>query len=74
MIASTIFLLEGTLSDEATRVIKGEVYQVSRVGGISFEVEAGKDTRMILKHKITEPIDRSELETAIAQAGDYRLL
>lgn len=74
MITSTIFVLEGALSNEATRVIKGQVYQVPRVGGISFEVEKGKDTRMIIKHKITEPIDRAELETAIAKAGSYRLL
>lgn len=74
MIASTIYVLEGALSNEATRIIKGQVYQVPRVGGISFEVQEGKDTRMILKHKTTEPIDRADLEAAIAKAGNYRLL
>lgn len=74
MIISTIYLLEGALSNAATRAIKGQVYQVPRVGGISFEVEPGTDTRMILKHKVDEPIDRAQLEAAIAKAGNYRLL
>ncbi len=74
MITSTIYLLEGTLSNAATRAIKGRVYQVPRVGGISFEVEPGKDTRMILKHKNDEPIDRAELELAIAKAGNFQLI
>lgn len=74
MITSTIYQLEGALSNAATRAIKGRVYQVPRVGGISFEVQPGHDTRMILKHKMDEPIDRTQLEAAIAKAGNYRLL
>lgn len=74
MITSTLYLLAGALSNEAIRIIKGEVYQVDRVGGVSFEVEEGQDTRMILKHKMSEPIDRAELESAIARAGQYQLL
>lgn len=74
MITSTIYFLEGTLSNAATRAIKGQVYQVPRVGGISFEVESGKDTRMILKHKVDEPIDRAQLESAVIKAGNFRLI
>ncbi|GAA4478612.1 hypothetical protein GCM10023190_20310 [Enteractinococcus fodinae] len=74
MITSTIYFLEGALSNAATRSIKGQVYDVPRVGGVAFEVEAGKDTCMILKHKDDEPIDRTALEAAVAKAGNYRLL
>lgn len=74
MITSTVYFLEGALSNAATRAIKGQVYQVPRVGGISFEVEHGKDTRMILKHKVDEPINGAQLEAAIVKAGNYRLL
>lgn len=74
MITSTIYLLAGELSNAETRTVKGKVYQVSHVGGIAFEVETGHDTRMILKHKDDEPIDRGELEAAIAKAGNFRLL
>lgn len=74
MITSTIYTLEGALSNEATRAIKGHVYQVPRVGGISFEVEEGQDTLMILKHKKNEPIDRAELEAAVTNAGNFHLL
>lgn len=74
MITSTIYFLDGALSNAATRAVKGKVYQVPQVGGVAFEVEPGKNTRMILKHKSDESIDRAELETAIAKAGDYRLL
>lgn len=74
MITSTIYLLAGELSNAETRTVKGKVYQVPRVGGIAFEVEAGEDTRMILKLKEDEPIDRGELEAAIAKAGNVRLL
>ena len=74
MITSTIYFLEGALSNAATRAIKAKVYQVSRVGGIAFEVDPGKDARMILKHKVDEPLDRAEIEAAIANAGKYRVL
>ncbi|GAA2045304.1 hypothetical protein GCM10009720_27710 [Yaniella flava] len=74
MITSTIYLLAGELSNAETRTVKGKVYQVPRVGGIAFEVQTGQDTRMIIKHKEDEPIDRTELETAIAKAGKFRLL
>lgn len=74
MIISTTYLLFGELSQAAIRRIKGKVYQVPRVGGISFEVQAGQDTKMILKHKSNEPVDRHDLEAAVAKAGPYQLL
>lgn len=74
MITSTIYLLAGELSNAATRSIKGRVYQMPRVGGIAFEVVPGQDTRMIIKHKDDEPIDRGALEVAVAKAGNYQLL
>lgn len=74
MITSTIYILAGQLSAADTRRVKGQMYQVPQVGAIAFEVEAGKDTRVILKHKTDEPIDRGALEAAVAKAGNYRLL
>ncbi|HIY87008.1 MAG: hypothetical protein L0K41_05030 [Yaniella sp.] len=74
MITSTIYILAGELSNAATRSIKGQVYQVPRVGGISFEVVPGQDTRMIIKHKDDEPVARGDLEAAVAKAGKYQLL
>ncbi|WP_022870065.1 hypothetical protein [Yaniella halotolerans] len=74
MITSTIYLLAGELSNAATRSIKGRVYQVPCVGGIAFEVVPGQDTRMIIKHKDDEPLDRGQLEAAVAKAGNYQLL
>lgn len=74
MIISTIYTLAGELSNAATRSIKGQVYRVPRVGGVSFEVVPGQDTRMIIKHKDNEPVVREELEAAVAKAGDYQLI
>ena len=70
MIISTIYLIAGELSNADTTAIKGQVYRVPRVGAIAFEVQIGQDTRMILKHKRDETIDRTDLETALAKAGN----
>lgn len=74
MITSTIYLIAGELSNADTTAIKGQVYRVPRVGAIAFEVQTGQDTRMILKHKRDETIDRTDLETALAKAGNFQLL
>lgn len=73
LITSTIYHIEGRLTNSETRAVKGQVYKVPRVGGVSFEVDTGKDTRMILKHKTDELIDRQDLETALTEAGGFRL-
>lgn len=74
MIVSTTYLSSGELSKAATRRIKGNEYQAPRVGGISSETRAGKDTKMMIKHKSNEPVDRNDLETVVAKAGNYQLL
>lgn len=73
MIISTVYQVAGELTTAQTRAVKGRVYQVPRVGGLAFEVQPGHDTRMIIKHKSDEPIDRADLATALSEAGNFRL-
>lgn len=73
MITSTIYTLQGDIDDAATRAIKAEVYLVPRVGGVAFEIEDGKESRMILKHKEEDLIDRATIDAAVRKAGDYSL-
>src|SRR5699024_7493146 len=62
VIISTISIIAGARSNDDTIAIISKVYLVPRVGSISFEVQIGQDTRMILKHKRVETINRTYLE------------
>jgi hypothetical protein len=73
LITSTVYTVLGDVDDAATRALKAEIYLLPGVGAIAFEIEEGKDTRLILKHKEDETVDRAALDAAVHRAGDYRL-
>lgn len=73
MIVSETYTLTGEIDDAATRAIKANVYLVPHVGAIAFEIVDGGPTRMILKRKDDETIDRDRLAAAVADAGPFGL-
>lgn len=65
---------QGSFRKPPPDALRATSNQTPRVGGISSEIRAGKDTKMMIKHKSNEPVDRKDLETAVAKAGDYQQL
>lgn len=72
MIITTIVDLEGRLTDDQTKLVKQEVYDIPPVGAVAFEVTE-QGTQMFLKHPEGTEVDREAIAAALAQAGPFRL-
>lgn len=73
MIVTTIYELDGVLTDDDTKKVKQLVYDVPNVGAVAFEI-TGAGTQMFIKHPDDVTVERSALEQAVSAAGGYRLV
>lgn len=70
---STIYTVVGMTTAEDARTIKDRLYLVAGIGAVATEIIPDGDSRIILKHKDNVELDRSTIEAAVQEAGDYTL-
>ncbi|GAA3514295.1 MULTISPECIES: hypothetical protein [Georgenia] len=70
---STIYTVVGMTTAEDARTIKDSLYLVAGIGAVATEIIPDGDSRIILKHKDNVELDRSTIEAAVQEAGDYTL-
>lgn len=72
LIVTTVCEVAGLVEEEDIIQVKGAVYDVPGVGGVSFEV-TGERTLMFLKHREDAPPDRAAISRAVAAVGRFEL-
>ncbi|CAM3569834.1 MULTISPECIES: hypothetical protein [Micrococcales] len=70
---STIYTVAGMTTAEDARAIKDRLYLVAGIGAVATEIIPDGEARIILKHKDDVELNRSAIEAAVQEAGEYTL-